>query len=105
MFPPGDDAIVVLMAFVYMVRCSDGTLYVGHTNRIVSRERTHNEGRGARYTAERRPVKLVYYEQLDSTEEAIARERQLKRWSAKKKAALIAGDHSTLKMLSKRRRF
>jgi len=73
------------MPWVYIVRCSDNSLYVGHTDDLDSREKTHNAGRGGRYTARRRPVQVVYFERHDSSEIAIARERQLKRWSAKKK--------------------
>jgi len=99
-----DDGIVVWMPWVYIVRCSDGTLYVGHTCNVHSREKTHNEGRGSLYTAERRPVKVVYSESHDLLEAAIARERQLKRWTTATKEALIAGDLATLKSRSVRRR-
>jgi len=92
------------MPWVYLLRCADGTLYVGRTNDIVAREKTHNDGHGARYTAARRPVRIVYSEAHHSTESAIAREPQLKRWTADKKEALIVGDLSTLKSLSRRRR-
>jgi putative endonuclease len=87
------------MIWVYIVRCTDGTLYVGHTNDLAVRERTHNEGRGSTYTSLRRPVRLVYSESHDSFEKAIARERQLKRWTRAKKEALIAGDLADLKRL------
>ena len=91
------------MPFVYILRCRDGTLYVGHTEDLAAREATHNEGGGAGYTAARRPVKLVYSEVHSTMESAVRRERQLKRWSAQKKEALITGDLRTLKSLSKRR--
>ena len=91
------------MPFIYIVRCADRTLYVGHTDDLESREQTHNDGRGSRYTAARRPVKIVYAEKYDSTAGAIVRERQLKRWTAKKKEALISDDFPLLKSLSKRR--
>jgi putative endonuclease len=99
-----DDGIVVWMSWVYIVRCSDKSLYVGHTDDLDSRERTHNEGRGSRYTAQRRPVHVVYFERHDSSETAIARERQLKRWTTNKKEALIAGNLGALKSLSRRRK-
>ena len=92
------------MSYVYILRCSDGTLYTGHTDNLSSREQTHNDGFGSRYTASRRPVKVVYFEEFDSTAAAIARERQLKRWPAGKKEALIAGNLSLLKALGARRR-
>ena len=89
--------------FVYLVRCADNTLYVGHTEDLEERERVHNQGRGARYTASRRPVRIVYSEARDSLEGAVRRERQLKVWTRAKKEALIAGDIDRLKRLSKRR--
>jgi predicted GIY-YIG superfamily endonuclease len=92
------------MTWVYILRCSDDSFYVGHTDDLPDRERTHNEGRGARYTAARRPVRLVYSERFESSDCATARERQLKRWSAGKKNALVAGDFALLKQLSRRRR-
>ena len=92
------------MPFVYILRCSDRTLYVGHTDNLSQRERTHNNGLGARYTATRLPVELIYSEQVESIAGAVRREHQLKRWSGRKKEALVAGDVRTLKQLSKRRR-
>ena len=90
------------MPFVYIVRCADSTLYVGHTEDLASREQTHNAGRGAKYTATRRPVRIVYAEEHASVASAIARERQLKRWSAKKKEALIVGNRAALRSLGRR---
>ena len=92
------------MPWVYFLRCADSTLYVGRTDDLVAREKAHNEGLGARYTAKLLPVTIVYSEEHRSTESAIAHERQLKRWTTSKKEALIVGDLSTLKSLSKRRR-
>jgi predicted GIY-YIG superfamily endonuclease len=89
------------VAWVYILRCSDGSLYVGSTSDIGERERAHVEGRGGSYTAARRPVLLVYQEQFATLAEARQREQQLKRWSATKKRALIAGDCATLKSLSR----
>ena len=62
------------MAFTYILRCADDTLYVGHTENLASRERTHNDGQGAKYTAARRPVRMVYAEEHSSAQSAIARE-------------------------------
>jgi putative endonuclease len=76
---------------VYIVRCADGTLYTGYAVDPASRVSVHNDGRGARYTACRRPVTLVYSESFDSKSAALKREFQLKRWSRKKKDVLIAG--------------
>lgn len=90
------------MSFTYILRCADDTLYVGHTDDLASREQTHNDGRGAAYTARRRPVRMVYAEQHQSATGAIARERQLKRWSREKKEALIRDDRAALDWLSHR---
>ncbi len=91
------------MPFVYILRCADRTLYVGQTQNLEARERSHNHGTGSAYTSKRCPVRVVYWEEFAELSKAIHRERQLKRWSGKKKEALIAGDRVLLKQLSKRR--
>lgn len=90
------------MPFVYILRCSDGTLYVGHTDNLDARIVAHNAGTGSTYTAARRPVELVYREPHSSLESAVTRERQLKRWSAAKKDALASGRFERLRRLAKR---
>ena len=90
------------MAFTYILRCADDTLYVWHTEDLAAREQVHNEGRGAVYTAARRPVRMVYAEEHSSVEGAIAREHQLKRWSREKKESQIRGDRTALDWLSHR---
>src|SRR5262245_26610839 len=90
------------MPFTYILRCADDTLYVGHTENLASREQTHNDGKGATYTAARRPVRMVYAEEHSSAASAIARERQLKGWSRRKKEALILGDGAALRALGRR---
>ena len=62
------------MPFVYIVRCADGTLYVGHTADLAVREKAHNEGTAAAYTAKRRPVRVVYSEEHPTTQAAITRD-------------------------------
>lgn len=89
--------------FVYILRCNDGSLYIGHSTELRERVRVHNDGRGALWTARRRPLVLVYHEEHQSEEKAITRERQLKRWTHEKKLALISGDLRKLKSLAKRR--
>lgn len=76
--------------YVYIVRCADGTLYTGYARDPQQRETAHNGGRGARYTAGRRPVTLVYSEAFDTLSEALKREYQLKRLSRARKEALVA---------------
>ena len=66
------------MHFVYMVRCADGTLYTGYARNPEHRTQTHNAGRGAKYTARRLPVTLVYREECVSRSAALKREYQLK---------------------------
>ena len=77
--------------FVYMVRCADGTLYTGYARDARDRERAHNAGRGARYTAGRRPVTLVYTEAFRSLGAALRREHQLKQLTRAEKLGLVAG--------------
>ena len=90
------------MPFTYILRCADDTLYVGHTEDLASRLQTHNDGRGGAYTAARRPVSMIYAEERASVANAISRERQLKRWSRKKKEALIRDDRVALRSLARR---
>ncbi len=78
------------MHFVYILRCADGTLYTGYARDPDARAKTHNSGRGARYTSGRRPVVLVYVEACPSRGEALSREHQLKRLRRERKEALIA---------------
>ena len=85
---------------VYILRCADGTLYTGSTTDVQARETTHNSGRGAKYTAARRPVHVVYSEPHDSRSAAQKREAQLKRWTKATKEALIAGDRTPPTALS-----
>ena len=75
--------------FVYIVRCADGTLYTGWTRDTAARVAVHNTGRGAKYTASRRPVALVYVEACGSLSGALKREWQLKRSRRSDKDQLI----------------
>jgi putative endonuclease len=75
--------------FVYIVRCADGTLYTGYTRDPRARERVHNSGRGAKYTAGRRPVRLVYQEAFRSVGKALAREYVVKQLTRAQKDALV----------------
>jgi len=89
--------------FVYLLRCSDGSYYVGHTNDLGKRISLHNSGRGSAHTAMRRPVTLVFKEPVSSKSDAIKREKQIKCWSRVKKEALIQSDIALLKKLSRSR--
>lgn len=74
-----------------MVRCSDGSLYTGYTNDIENRIKTHNLGKGAKYTRGRLPVELVYTEEYETKEEAMSREWHIKRLTREEKEKLITG--------------
>lgn len=76
--------------FVYILKCNDKSYYIGVTNNLEARLYQHNEGLDKNsYTFTRRPVRMVYSEFFIDIREAITREKQLKKWSRKKKEALI----------------
>ncbi len=89
--------------FVYILHRSDGSLYVGHSANVSGRVRDHNAGLGAAWTAWRTPVVLVDAEAVAKEEDAVRRERQIKRWPHAKKQALVDADLARLKELSKSR--
>lgn len=76
------------MNYTYLLRCADGTLYCGWTNRLQERVEAHNSGEGAKYTRARRPVELVYYEEFPTKREAMKREAAIKRLTRAKKEKL-----------------
>ena len=77
--------------YFYLVRCADGSLYSGITLDADERVRVHNAGKGAKYTASRRPVRLVYFEPYPTKSAARKRELEVKRWRSDKKEALLRG--------------
>ena len=87
------------MHYFYILRCADGSLYVGQAASLDGRVRVHNAGRGPVFTRARRPVVLVYSEPYDTRAAAMNREHQVKRWSRAKKEALVRGDIAALKRL------
>jgi putative endonuclease len=90
-------------AFVYILRCRDGSFYVGLTRKSPEeRVGEHNSGLFGGYTARRRPVSLVFCQEFSVITDGIAAERQLKGWKRAKKEALIRGDYALLQELSKR---
>ena len=78
------------MNVVYMLRCRDGSLYTGWTNDLEKRLKTHEAGKGGKYTRSRLPVELVYTEQFATAREARSREWHIKRLSRQEKLHLIA---------------
>ncbi len=83
--------------YFYLARCSDGSLYVGSCNNVEKREVRHNDGKGAKYTKDRRPIKIIYSETFSTLIEARRRESQVKNWSRIKKENLAIGRHPTKK--------
>jgi putative endonuclease len=87
-------------AYVYILRCADGSYYVGSTRTSLDdRVAQHNAGNFDGYTARRRPVILVFAEHFDRITDAIAAERE--GWRRDKKEALIRGEFDTLRSLSR----
>ena len=91
------------MAFhAYILRCSDGSYYVGHTDDLDARVGAHQAGTLPGYTHGRRPILLVWTQELADRDSAFAAERQIKGWSRPKKEALIRGDWDGLRVLSRK---
>ena len=88
-------------AWLYILKCSDGSYYTGSTNNLPLRLSEHHVGQGSAYTRSRLPVEVVFVEEFASEHEAFMRERQVKGWSRAKKEALIHGDFGALVRLSK----
>jgi putative endonuclease len=91
--------------YVYMLRCADGSFYVGSAtgDDLSRRIAEHQTGAYPGYTSKRGPVTLVWSEHFDRITDAITAERQIKGWSRAKKAALIKGDWDQIRVLAKRR--
>ncbi len=87
--------------YLYILKCGDGSLYTGVTPDLQRRIKSHNDGSGGRYTRCRLPVSLIYSESYSTKSEALKRELQVKGWSRVKKEALITGNVSKSRELSK----
>ena len=91
-------------AYLYILHCADGSYYTGTARAgLEQRVAQHNAGTYGGYTAQRRPVTLVFSQWFDRITDAIEAERQVKGWSRAKKEVLIRGDFEQLPELSKRR--
>jgi putative endonuclease len=91
-------------AYLYIVKCRDGSYYVGTTRSSLEiRIAQHNAGTFPGYTSSRRPVELIFSEWFERITDAIEAERQLKGWSRAKKEAFMRGDTALLEQLAKRR--
>ncbi len=87
--------------WVYILECSDKSYYVGHTDNLEKRVFEHTHNLIPCYTSQRLPLSLVFSCEFNSRADALARERQIKGWSRKKKQALIRGDWDKLVEYSK----
>lgn len=85
---------------MYILKCRDGSYYVGSTHDLELRVNQHQCGEGANHTRKRLPVELVYYEEFDRIDEAYYREKQVQKWRREKKEALISGLHDNLPELA-----
>ena len=75
--------------YVYILQCNDDTYYTGHTNDLQNRVKLHNEGKGAKYTRDRRPVKLAWSKKYKYFKKAFLEELQIKKLTRKQKEKLI----------------
>lgn len=90
--------------YVYILKCSDNTFYTGVTSNIDKRLTEHIDGKHKNnYTFNRRPLSLEFYAEFSNVQQAITKEKQIKKWSQKKKVALINGDFDSLPNLAKKK--
>ena len=92
-------------AWVYILKCADGSYYTGHTTNLELRLAEHNAGEIEGWTRHRLPVELVFAQEMPTKDEAFTAEWQIKGWSRAKKEALIAGDWEMVRLLAKKPRF
>ena len=88
--------------YVYILKCNDDSYYIGHTDNIEKRISEHNNNQYNCYTSNRLPVCVVYVQTFGTRDEALSSERQLKKWSRKKKEALIGENWSKISLLAKK---
>ena len=93
---------LVMLGYVYILLCSDGSLYTGSTTNLENRLILHHKGKAANHTRKRLPVQLKYVEEFGSISQAFQREKQIQKWSRKKKNALIQSEFNQLKVFSKK---
>jgi putative endonuclease len=91
------------MAWVYILKCADGSFYVGSTKHLEARLLQHQRGEGALYTKRRRPVALVFAHEFEAVDEAFYMEKKIQGWSRAKRLALIEGRFEDLPNLSRNR--
>ena len=89
--------------YVYILKCSDNSYYVGHTDNIEKRISEHELNSYECYTSNRLPIKVMYVQIFGTRVEALESERQIKKWNRKKKEALIEENWEKLSLLSKKK--
>jgi len=92
-----------MTAWLYILKCADGSYYTGSTTNLPLRVAQHHAGDASDYTRCRLPIELVYSQEFPTEHDAFLRERQVKGWSRAKKEALVRGDFEALISLSKSR--
>jgi len=90
-----------MKGYMYILECFNGQFYTGSTKNLDRRILEHNSGNGANFTKKNLPCKLIYFEEFDRIDEAFYREKQIQKWSHKKKEALINKDFDYLHELTK----
>jgi putative endonuclease len=89
------------MAFyVYILRCSDGSYYTGHTDNLEKRMAEHQSGEYGGYASTRLPVQLLWSQDCATRLEALSAEQQIKGWSRKKKEAMMRGDWKAVQQIA-----
>jgi putative endonuclease len=91
------------MPFVYILKCIDGSYYVGSTRDLERRLSQHASGHGAEYTRKRLPVTIVFAQEFERIDEAYLMEKRVQGWSRAKREALIEGRYNDLPRLSRKR--
>lgn len=87
------------MHYAYMVRCADNTIYSGYSTNPLKREDAHNSGKGAKYTRNRLPVKLIYVEAFENKSDAMKREWALKQLNRRQKEELVNANSNCIKQI------
>ena len=98
---PEKQLLNMIQGYMYILRCGDNSYYTGSTKTLEVRVEQHTSGNGANYTRSRLPVTLVYYEEYARIDDAFYREKQIQKWSRKKKEVLINGEAEKLPELAK----
>lgn len=90
-----------MVFWVYILRCSDGSCYTGHTDNLEKRMVEHQAGEIPCYATKRLPVEMMFSQEFQSRAEALERERQVKGWGRAKKEAMIRGNWAEIKRLAR----